>query len=158
MNKVPASSFKNPVHLLAIGLGSGAAPKAPGTWGTVAAIPFYLLMAPQGDWFVAVVILLSFLLGVYVCGKTSRDWGVHDHGAIVWDEFVGLWITLFGMPVTWYWVLLGFLLFRLFDIWKPWPIKELDQKVHGGLGIMIDDVIAGLFAAIALQLLHAAFG
>ena len=150
MNKVPASAFTNPIHLLAIGLGSGAAPKAPGTFGSLAGLvlflPLSLLPVPLYiGW-----VVLAGLLGIYLCGKTSRDWGVHDHGAIVWDEFVGLWITFIAIPVTWYWLLAGFALFRLFDIWKPWPIRYLDRNVHGGLGIMLDDVLAGVFAWLCL--------
>lgn len=150
MNTVPKSAFKNPIHLLAIGLGSGAAPKAPGTWGTVAAVLLYVPLAQLVDWQYALVVVVSAIIGVYLCGKTSRDWGVHDHSAIVWDEFVGFWITMFLIPVTWYWVLLGFALFRLFDIWKPWPISWLDKHVHGGLGIMLDDIVAGVLAWLVL--------
>lgn len=151
MKKVPSTAFKHPIHFLAIGLGSGAAPKAPGTWGTLAAIPFYLLLCQLSiEWYLALV-LLAGIAGIYICGKTSKDWGVHDHGGIVWDEFVGFWITMIAVPVTWYWVVWGFVLFRFFDILKPWPIKWFDQQVHGGLGIMVDDVIAGIFAALCLH-------
>lgn len=151
MNKVPSSAFKNPIHFLAIGLGSGAAPKAPGTWGTVAAAILYIPLASLSLPAYLAVIVVSSLVGVYLCGKTSEDWGVHDHGGIVWDEFVGFWITMIAVPFTWYWLLIGFALFRLFDIWKPWPIKYFDKQVHGGLGIMLDDIIAGLFS---LTILH----
>lgn len=92
------------------------------------------------------MLVLTSLAGFYICGKTSRDWGVHDHNAIVWDEFVGLWITMFLIPPTWVNLLLGFALFRLFDIWKPWPIRWLDRTVHGGVGIMVDDIAAGVVA------------
>lgn len=151
MNKVPPSAFRHPVHFLAIGLGSGAAPKAPGTFGTLAAIPLYVLLAQASVPVYLLLLVVAFAIGVYLCGKTAADWGEHDHGAIVWDEFVGFWITMIAVPLTWYWVLTGFLLFRLFDIWKPWPIKVLDQQVHGGLGIMIDDVVAGLYALLVIQ-------
>ncbi|TCS38249.1 phosphatidylglycerophosphatase A family protein [Reinekea marinisedimentorum] len=140
------------VHFLAFGFGSGAAPKAPGTFGTLAAIPVYLLLAQLPLWPYLAVIVLSFLLGVYLCGQTSKDMGVHDHGGIVWDEFVGYWITMIALPFHWAWIVAGFVLFRLFDILKPFPIGWLDKRVHGGLGIMIDDVIAGIFALIILQL------
>ncbi|MCG8671631.1 MAG: phosphatidylglycerophosphatase A [Pseudomonadales bacterium] len=152
MNKVPKFAFKNPIHFLAIGLGSGAAPKAPGTWGTVMGAALYIPLSGLSLWPYLAVVLLSFVIGIYLCGKTSKDWGVHDHGGIVWDEFVGFWITMIAVPFTWYWLLLGFALFRLFDIWKPWPIKYFDQHVHGGLGIMLDDVLAGIFALVILQL------
>ncbi|PIE41184.1 MAG: phosphatidylglycerophosphatase A [Gammaproteobacteria bacterium] len=157
MNKVPASAFKHPVHFLAIGLGSGAAPKAPGTWGTVAAAILYIPLSDLNLTAYLAVIVVAALVGVYLCGKTSADWGVHDHGAIVWDEFVGFWITMIAVPFTWYWLLAGFALFRLFDIWKPWPIQYFDKHVHGGLGIMVDDIIAGLFALVILQLLVVLF-
>ena len=140
----------NPVHLLAFGLGSGAFPLAPGTMGTPAAVPIYLLMRPLPDWAYLLLVVFLFLLGIWLCGTTSRDLGVHDHGGIVWDEFVGFWITMFMIPPQWYWLLLGFVLFRFFDIIKPFPIKWLDNKVKGGFGIMVDDVLAGVFAWIIL--------
>jgi phosphatidylglycerophosphatase A len=139
------------VHFLAFGFGSGAAPKAPGTFGTLAAIPLYLLLAQLPLWAYLAVIVASFALGIYLCGQASKDMGVHDHGGIVWDEFVGMWITMIAVPLQWPWVVAGFILFRFFDIIKPWPIGWLDKRVHGGLGIMIDDVIAGIFALIILQ-------
>ena len=146
MNSVPRSAFRNPIHFLAIGLDSGAAPRAPGTFGTAAAVLLYIPLAQLHPWWYLAMLLTTALVGIYLCDKTSRDWGVHDHGAIVWDEFVGMWITLFLIPPVWYWVLLGFLLFRLFDIWKPWPIRYVDRQVHGGFGIMLDDILAGLMA------------
>ncbi len=145
--------WRNPVHFLAFGFGSGLAPKAPGTFGTLAAIPLYLLMTllPLSGYLL--VLLVSAVLGIYLCGRTARDMGVHDHPGIVWDEFVGFWITMLFVPVQWYWILAGFALFRLFDIWKPWPIRVVDQKVEGGFGIMLDDVLAGVYALLVLQLL-----
>lgn len=143
----------NPIHCLAFGFGSGLAPKAPGTFGTVMAIPLYLLLAQSSLWIYGLITIVAFIVGVYLCGKTADDLGVHDHPGIVWDEFVGFWITMFAAPAGWLWLLLGFLLFRLFDIWKPWPIKLLDEKVESGFGIMIDDVLAGIYALVLLQLL-----
>lgn len=151
MNRAPASVWRNPIHFLAFGLGSGAAPKAPGTFGTLAAVPLWYLMAQTSLPVYLVLILAAFVIGIWLCGRTSRDLGVHDHGGIVWDEFVGYWITMIAVPVDWIWALLGFILFRLFDIWKPWPIRPVDRRVHGGLGIMLDDVLAGVFAALVLQ-------
>ncbi len=145
--------FGDPVHFLAFGFGSGLAPKAPGTWGTVAAIPPYLLFADAPLWFYVGMIVFGFAAGIAICDITSKYMGVHDHGGIVWDEIIGYWITMLAAPVEWTWIIAGFLLFRLFDIWKPWPIRVADAKVHGGLGIMIDDVIAGVYALLALQLL-----
>ncbi|WP_420589201.1 phosphatidylglycerophosphatase A [Bacterioplanoides sp.] len=152
-------NLKNPIHLLAFGLGSGLPKTAPGTWGTLAALPVWLIFLQGVPTLPYIGVLLAgFALGVVVCEFTSRDLGVHDHGGIVWDEWIGLWITYLWLPqssdasTSWGWILYGFLLFRLFDIVKPWPIKWLDKKVQGGFGIMIDDVLAGVFAFIALQL------
>ena len=97
---------------------------------------------------------MASIVGIYLCDKASRDMGVHDHGAIVWDEVVGLLITLIAVPAGWLWIIVGFALFRFFDIVKPWPIKWLDSKVSGGFGIMIDDVVAGIFSLICLQVIY----
>jgi len=145
-------ALTTPAGFLAFGFGSGLAPKAPGTFGTLAAIPVYVLMTHLSwPWYLAALVV-SFGVGVYLCNRASDMLGVHDHGGIVWDEFVGLWLTLFLIPLEWQWLLLGFVLFRFFDIIKPYPIKWLDQKVSGGFGIMIDDVVAGLYAWIILYL------
>lgn len=145
------TQLSHPIHWLAFGLGSGLAKKAPGTWGTLAAMPFAIgLMMLPSAWHLALVII-SFWLGVYLCDRTSRDLGVHDHPGIVWDEWVGIWLTLWLVPLTWWGLLLGFALFRLFDIVKPWPIRWLDKHIHGGMGIMIDDVLAAVFAWLVLQ-------
>ena len=155
MQPTPAFVFKNPVHCLAFGFGAGLSPKAPGTAGTLVAIPLHFLlleMAISLPIYIGLIVA-AFLVGIYLCGKTATDLGVHDHGGIVWDEFVGYWVTMILVPVTWYWVLAGFVLFRFFDIIKPFPIGWLDKKVQGGLGIMVDDVVAGVYAAICLQVL-----
>jgi phosphatidylglycerophosphatase A len=149
-----ARVFSNPVHFLAFGFGSGLSPKAPGTVGTIAAIPVYILAAHLFWPGYVLFLVVTFGLGVYVCDKTSQDMGVHDHGGIVWDEFVGFWLTMFLAPAGWIWIVVGFLLFRLFDILKPFPIGWLDRKVTGGLGIMLDDIVAGVFAWLCLQALH----
>jgi phosphatidylglycerophosphatase A len=145
--------FYSPIHLLAFGFGSGLAPKAPGTVGTLAAVPFYLLMQPLSLSSYLVIVLIAFALGVWVCGESAKRLGEHDYGGIVWDEFVGFWITMMAAPTGWGWIVLGFVLFRLFDIIKPWPIKVADQQVQGGLGIMLDDVLAGIMAGFCLQLI-----
>ncbi|TNE92812.1 phosphatidylglycerophosphatase A family protein [Porticoccus sp.] len=138
--------LKNPVHFLAFGFGSGLAPKGPGTAGTVVALVLWPLLAALPLYtYIGVVVAVS-LLGFYLCGKTARDMGVHDHPGIVWDEIAGYWLTMTALPASWSWALAGFVLFRLFDIWKPWPISWLDRQVHGGVGIMVDDLLAGLFA------------
>ena len=141
----------NPIHLLAFGFGSGAAPKAPGTWGTLAAVLIYWPLSQLSSDHYLLMLLVTSLMGIYICGQTAKDLGVHDHGSIVWDEFVGFWITMFAAPVGWVWVVVGFILFRFFDIIKPWPISWIDTKITGGFGIMLDDVIAGVMAAAVLQ-------
>ncbi|MFV0476692.1 MAG: phosphatidylglycerophosphatase A [Parahaliea sp.] len=145
--------LRNPIHLLAFGFGSGLSPKAPGTFGTLAAIPFYYLLAGFSLPIYSLFIVFAFALGVWLCEHSSRDLGVHDHPGIVWDEFVGFWLTMWAVPPGWQTVLLGFVFFRLFDIIKPWPIGWLDRRVHGGLGIMIDDVVAGVMAGAILHLI-----
>ncbi len=151
----PRSVWRNPVHFAAFGFGSGAAPVAPGTFGTLMAVALYLLLPAMSPPSYAAFVLASFVLGIWVCGRTAQDIGVHDHGGIVWDEFTGYWLTMFMAPPGWIWIVLGFVLFRLFDIVKPWPIRWLDRNVDGGLGVMIDDVLAGLMALVCLQLLAA---
>jgi len=158
MTKLPQGFLKNPVNFLAFGLGSGCAPKAPGTFGTAAAVLFYLPLQYLSIWLYLGFIVVTFVLGVWLCDRASKALGVHDHGGIVWDEFVGYWITMIAAPAGWVWMLVGFLLFRLFDIWKPWPIKVADNVIEGGFGIMIDDVLAGIYALICLQLLAFSFG
>lgn len=143
----------NPNHFFAFGFGSGLAPKAPGTFGTLAAIPLFWLIQDL-SWPIYVALLVAaFVLGVYWCDRSSKALGVHDHGGIVWDEMVGYWLTMFLAPAGWMWMLTGFILFRFFDILKPWPIGVVDRRVHGGFGIMIDDVLAAVYAWMVLQLL-----
>ena len=146
--------FGSPSGFLAFGFGSGLSPIAPGTMGTLVAIPFIFALKALGSpgfWF---VLVLLFLLGVQLCGSVSRKLGVHDHGGIVWDEMVGYWLSAAFVPLQWPWLLAAFLLFRFFDILKPWPIRQLDKKVSGGFGIMIDDVVAALFTVIILAALQ----
>lgn len=148
---VPDSVWRNPIHFLAFGCGSGTVEKAPGTFGTLAAIPLYLLIQDLSVGSYFLVLIVAALAGIFICGKTSHDLGVHDHSGIVWDEFVGYWITMWMAPQGWTYIILGFILFRIFDIWKPWPISLADKHVHGGFGIMFDDILAGIFAFFALQ-------
>ncbi|MDB2409053.1 phosphatidylglycerophosphatase A [Pseudomonadales bacterium] len=145
--------FSHPAHFFGLGLGSGLTGFAPGTFGTLAAIPLWLLIAGQSFVIQCAVILIASIVGIYFCGKTADDLGAHDHGAIVWDEFVGFWITMLFVPTGWLWIFLAFVMFRLLDILKPWPISYFDKQVHGGLGIMLDDIIAGLLAGIILYFL-----
>ena len=153
MVHTPASIWRNPIHFLAFGFGSGASPVAPGTAGTALAVLIYLLLPTMNVVSYSLFVLASLIMGIWLCGKTSRDLGVHDHGGIVWDEFTGFWLTMLMAPPGWIYVVAGFLLFRFFDIVKPWPIRWVDRQVHGGLGIMMDDVLAGLMAMGCLQLL-----
>ena len=143
-----------PSGFLAFGFGAGLSPFAPGTIGTLVAIPFIFGLRSLGDIGFWNTLLLLFVLGVAVCGRASRELGVHDHGGIVWDEMVGYWLSVAFVPLQWHWLLLAFFLFRFFDIYKPWPIRQLDRKVSGGFGIMIDDIIAGLFTLIVLAALQ----
>ena len=149
---IPVALLKNPIHFLSLGFGSGLMPKAPGTFGTLAALPVYLLMANLSPLIYSLIVVAMFGLGVYLCQKTTDELKVHDHSGIVFDEIVGFLITMIAVPLSWQWIIAGFMLFRLFDIVKPWPISWLDRKVHGGLGIMLDDVLAGVFALIVMHL------
>ena len=152
-NPVSWRLLRRPTHFLALGFGAGLAPVAPGTFGTLAAIPVYLLLARTGTFLYVVVVLGMFALGVWLCRETERALGVHDHPAIVWDEIVGYLVTMFLAPPGWAWVVLGFILFRLFDVWKPFPIRALEQRVRGGLGNMLDDVLAGAYACATMAAL-----
>lgn len=148
MAKNPTFSqlLRDPRLMLAFGFGSGLSKIMPGTCGTIVALPLYFLLSGLHWSLYAALVILAFFVGNYLCGYAAQKMKVHDHGGIVWDEFVGMWITLFLIPVEWQWVLLGFLLFRFFDMVKPWPISVADKKISGGFGIMFDDVLAGLAA------------
>jgi phosphatidylglycerophosphatase A len=154
MSVKPTTILKNPIHFLAFGFGSGLSPFAPGTFGTLIAIPIYLALIVSLNWLVYLLVVVLFsLLGFWLCGKTAKDLGVHDHPGIVWDEIVGFLITMYLVPLNWVWILTGFILFRIFDIMKPWPIRLIDRTVKGGVGIMLDDILAGIFAWIMLQII-----
>ena len=152
-HSISLSYLKNPIHLLSLGFGTGYMPKSPGTAGTLVGVIIYLPLQSL-DWiyYLAIVVAL-FLLGVWICESTAASLGVHDHPAIVWDEIVGYLFTMLAAPAGWVWIVLGFCLFRLFDIWKPWPIRLLDKSVHGGFGIMLDDIVAAIFSFIILQII-----
>lgn len=151
----PGEIFRSPVHLLAFGFGTGLAPKGPGTAGTLVGIPLFLmLMGLPLPAFAAITVLLA-LVGCWICGESARRLGVHDYGGIVFDEIVGYLIAaapllpalVLNRHGLWPGLAAAFVLFRIFDIWKPWPIGWLDARLHGGVGIMIDDLVAGAFAA-----------
>lgn len=150
---VPIRYLRHPVHCLSLGFGSGLAPKAPGTFGTLLAVLLYIPLQSLPLLSYVLLLIAGFLLGIYLCQKTADALNVHDHPAIVWDEFIGYWLTMLFAPSGWEWILLGFVLFRLFDIWKPWPIKRIDAGLKGGLGIMLDDVLAGVYGLIVLQII-----
>ena len=156
--KLAKKVWQDPSYFIAFGFGSGLMPFAPGTWGTLSAIPVYLLIAKAPWALYLAVTVAAFGLGVVVCDKVSRELGVHDYAGIVWDEVVGYLLTLFLVPLTVHWMIIGFLLFRLFDIGKPGPIRRVDKHVTGGLGIMLDDVLAAIPAWVCLQLLVAWYG
>ncbi|SIT72738.1 phosphatidylglycerophosphatase [Ectothiorhodosinus mongolicus] len=145
--------LRDPVHFLAFGFGSGLSPKAPGTAGTLAAVPLVYFALALPFWAYVLLTLVIIIAGVWICDNSSKRLGVHDHPGIVWDEIAGLFITLLAAPAGLIWLAVGFVLFRFFDILKPWPIGWLDRQVGGGLGIMLDDVLAGIYALICLQLL-----
>ena len=147
--------LRHPAHFFAFGFGSGLSPKAPGTAGSLAAIPLYLVLAhllPQGA--LLAVIGLSFLAGIWFCSVTGKALGVPDHGGMVWDEIVAMWLILAFTPQTWIGYGMAFLLFRLFDIWKPFPVRYFDQHVKGGFGVMLDDLLAAGYALAALKLME----
>lgn len=145
--------LSNPWHFLALGFGSGLAPIMPGTFGTLAALPLVFLLPLMPLAGQLCLVLLLTLVGIRICDVASKDMGVHDHSAIVWDEVVGMLITMLAVPLTAINLLVGFVIFRLFDIIKPWPIRYCDKQVHGGFGIMLDDVLAGVFSLACMQLL-----
>lgn len=145
-----------PTGWLACGFGSGLAPVAQGTFGSLAAILPWLLLRQLGLPLNLLVIVIGFAIGVWACDAAGRVLGVDDHRSLVWDEFIGQWIALLpALLAPWWTIAIGFALFRLFDVWKPWPIRYLDRHLKGGLGVMVDDVVAGIFAALVLALLLA---
>lgn len=151
--KVPHKIWRNPLYFIAFGFGSGAIPFAPGTFGTLIAIPFYLLIRPINIYFYLALVLIFIMISSIICDRVSREMKVHDHPGINIDEFVGFFVTMIYAPSSWIWIIIGFILFRVFDILKPWPIRWLDENIKGGFGIVFDDVIAGIYASLILQLL-----
>lgn len=136
----------DPVLFLAFGFGSGLAKKAPGTLGTLAAIPVYILISQFNFWVYSLLTLLVIVSGIWICQYAADKLGVHDFGGIVWDEVAGFLVTMWIIPFSWKAVAIGFILFRIFDIFKPWPIGLIDRQLKGGMGIMMDDVLAGVYA------------
>ncbi len=145
--------WQKPVYFIAFGFGTGLSTLAPGTIGTLAALPIYALIYHLPPLFYGIICLLLFIGGVPLCGKVANDIGIDDYKGIVWDEVVGFLITLFLVPISMGTLIAGFLLFRLFDVVKPQPIRWIDKHVKGGLGIMLDDLLAAIPACLILHLL-----
>ena len=145
--------WQDPIYFLAFGFGSGLMPLVPGTWGTLAGVPVYFMLLGCHWSIYLSLTLLAFFFGIFICDRVSKELGIHDYKGIVWDEVVGYLLTMFLAPPGLSWMVIGFVLFRIFDIWKPQPIGYIDQKIHGGLGIMLDDVLAAVPAWLILQIL-----
>jgi len=154
--RLPIRTLRDPVQLVALGFGTGLAPRAPGTFGSLLAIvPAWWCFTLPLSWRVAIVVALV-AIGVWICGESARRLGVHDHSAIVFDEIAGLMATSLATPArTVFWFALTFVFFRVFDILKPWPIREVDHRMRGGAGIILDDLMAAFYAAICLMVTRA---
>ena len=150
MNRLSPRLLRDPVHFLALGFGAGLFPVAPGTAGTLVGVLLDPLLRPLGLELRVLIVVLMAAAGIWICGASARRLGAHDHPAIVWDEIVGYLALMLLLPAGWIWALVGFAVFRLFDIWKPWPIRQLDHAVGGGLGIMLDDLVAAVWGALVL--------
>lgn len=146
-------NLKDPWQLLAVGLGSGLAPVAPGTFGSLAALPLCMLLVYCPWHVVLVVVLLTFVLGLKAASAAEKVLGMHDNSAVVIDEFAGMFVAVMFYPPVWYYALLAFVLFRIFDIFKPFPVFVADRRVGGALGVMLDDILAGIYALLAAQLI-----
>lgn len=148
---------RHPVHWLAFGLGAGLLPGAPGTWGSLATVLVYGWFVPVDPLVLLAIATALFFVGIWICGASARRIGVHDHGGIVFDEVVGMLLTLCVAGPEPFWIFVAFLAFRAADIWKPWPIRDVDHSLSGGLGIMLDDVLAAGYAAAGVFLLQRLF-
>lgn len=151
---LPEQIWQDPIYFIAFGFGSGAMPFAPGTFGTLLAIPFYLLMRPLPLVPYILFVIGFFIFSSWICERVSREIHEHDHPGMCIDEFAGFFVTMINAPHGCFWIVLGFLLFRLFDIWKPWPIRFIDKKIHGGFGMVLDDIVAGIFAMLIIQIIR----
>lgn len=139
-------------YAIATGFGLGYLPIVPGTWGTLGGVILYVLIWPFAWPVYVITVLMAFFVGCWICEKVSQDMGVCDHGSVVWDEIVGYVISMFGVPFGLYWMFAGFVLFRLFDIIKPWPIGVVDRKMKNGFGMMFDDALAGIAVCVILNI------
>jgi phosphatidylglycerophosphatase A len=145
--------LSHPAHFFSLGFGTGLAPKAPGTFGTIVAFPLYFLIQTQAFHTQLIIISSLFLIGIWCCDLTGKAIGVSDHGGIVWDEIVAMMLVLTFTPASYFYYLIAFLLFRLFDIWKPYPIRQFDAQLKGGFGVMFDDLLAAIYTIISLKLI-----
>lgn len=151
-NELPRGfNLKNPIHLLAVGFGTGASPYAPGTVGTLVGIPFFLWMQYYSLPVYTLILAVMIFVGFWICNVADKASGTHDHPSIVWDEIVGYLLTMWAVPMSWTWIILGFFLFRFFDIWKPYPINWLNDYISGGVGVVVDDLMAGVYAWVILH-------
>lgn len=147
--------LKNPILMLGFGFGSGLLKPGPGTWGTLLGLLLFIPLLLWSEVVAWMVFAFSIIFGSYICGKSAKLIGVHDHGGIVWDEFAGIWLVVLLLPeqsIT-MWVL-AFIFFRIFDIFKPWPINWADSKLSGGFGILLDDILAAVYAVITIWILQ----
>ncbi len=156
MNPSARTVFTRPTYLIAYGFGTGLVPRAPGTAGSLFGLLLFLPVLILPLLLQLAFILAALLLGIHITGKVAAELNLKDPGGIVWDEFVGMWIVMLWLP-SWWWLPVAFLLFRFFDILKPWPVSLADKSLKGGPGIMLDDVLAGLLSLGVLQALHWAF-
>lgn len=150
---IPGSVWRNPWHFVAFGFGSGTVPFAPGTFGTLMAIPFYLALSTFSPLIYLTLVILIFFGASWLCEKVSREISVHDHPGMCIDEFVGFLVTMFYAPQGIIWIIWGVIFFRIFDILKPWPINYMDKNIKGGFGMVLDDVMAGIYSFILLHVI-----
>lgn len=143
--------LQHPAHFFGLGFGTGLVKKAPGTVGTLVGLPLFWLIAHWSFSQQLIFIALLFIIGIYICDKTGRALGVPDHGGIVWDEIVAMMLVLTFTPVSVFWWVVALILFRIFDIWKPFPVRQCDAKLKHGFGVMFDDVLAAIYAILSLQ-------
>ena len=154
-NPLERVTLRNPIHFLALGFGSGLLHPAPGTWGSLVGVIVGVLLLPWlGAKTFFILTALCFFLGIWLCERTSHDMGVHDHGSIVWDEIVAVFLVLLAVPeVSLFWCAVAFVTFRLFDILKPYPIRYFDEKLTNGFGIMVDDILAAGYSILVILVL-----
>lgn len=149
----PKFIFSHPAHFFAFGFGAGLSPYAPGTVGTLVALPLFFLLRDLDPVIYFSLVAVLYAAGIWLCDIAGKALGVPDHGGIVWDEIVAFLLVLHFSPPTLLGYTVAFLLFRLFDIWKPFPIRYADQHIHGGGGVMFDDLLAAIYSVAFLLLL-----